>query len=219
MNDPTALTKPVAEVAVSRWQVAAGRASQFAATTQRRVSMWLDAGFPRALSRVRSTGNSGLAGLALIAFGLIFTWTVLLPQRDSLASLREALSAAEATGAGEPGSAMPAPARQAREFVSQLPTRSELPALVAVIVKQAEANGLALESGSYEWHAGQQAGVGQYRITLPLQGSYPKIRQFVEGTLVAAPALGLESLRFSRENVADGAVAAEVSFVVFARGS
>lgn len=218
MSEQGALAKPATEAVLSRWQVVSGRGREMAAAVQRRASLWVDSTLPRALSRVRATGTTGLTGLALIAFGAIFTWTVLLPQRDSLDSLRDAVSAAEASG-GEPGVALPAPSRQARDFVSQLPTRSELPALVGVILAQAEANGLVLETGSYEWHAGQKAGMGQYRITLPLQGSYPRIRRFVEGTLVAAPAIGLESLRFSRENVADGAVAAEVSFVVFARDS
>ena len=59
------------------------------------------------------------------------------------------------------------------------------------------------------------AASGEYRITLPVRGTYPSIRQFIEKTLAAAPPVALESLHLARNEVADSAVDAEISFVIY----
>jgi hypothetical protein len=194
------------------------RLQNLAISSRRRMAAWSGHGLPRALARLRSTGNSGLAGLGLLVFAVIFTWTVLVPERQSLASLREELVDAQSSARVGAAQRPVTPARQASDFVAQLPARSELPSLVAVVLVQADSAGLSLDSGSYEWHAGKDGVVGQYRMTLPVQGTYPQVRKFIEATLVAAPALALDSLRMSRDDVNDAVVEAEIAFTVFARG-
>jgi hypothetical protein len=210
-------TSPAPVVAATTRDKPLAVARRAAVRGRERVALWVDHSLPRAFARVRSTGPMGLGGIGLLAFALIFTWTVLLPQRENLASLRETLEASRVGDSTVAASA--APSRQASDFMAKLPRRSDLPALVGVILQQADERGLRLDTGTYEWRAGKGGDVGQYRITLPVQGGYPRIREFVEATLAAAPGLGLESLHLARESVGDGVVEAEISFVVFVRGT
>ncbi|MGH8135178.1 MAG: hypothetical protein ACRER4_02425 [Steroidobacteraceae bacterium] len=194
------------------------RATRLVASGQRQLVLRVERGLLRTLSQLRSTGTIGLVGLGLLGLALVSVWTVVLPQRDGLAGLREELAAAQARTGNGP-SALATPARQSADFMDKLPSRRDVPAILGVVLQQAEAANLSLENGSYEWRAGKDGGPGQYRIALPVHGSYPSIRQFVEATLVAAPAVALDSLHIARQDVGQSAVDADVSFVIFLRGS
>ena len=154
-----------------------------------------------------------------MVLAFVCVWTVVLPQRDGLTSLREQLATAQAQASGGGPSATTSPARQSSEFLGQLPTRRDFPAILGIVLQQARAANLSLESGSYEWRPGKDGGPGRYRIVLPVRGTYPEIRQFIEATLVAAPPVALESLHFARGEVAESAVDADICFVVFLRDS
>jgi hypothetical protein len=195
------------------------RSTRMVAVGAQRALMRIERSVARSMVYLRSTGTLGLSGLGLLGLALVCVWTVVLPQRDGLSSLREQLATAQARAiGGGPGASM-GPAQQASDFIKKLPARRDLPAILGIVLQQAEASSLSLESGSYEWRAGKDGGPGQYRIALPVRGTYPEIRRFVEATLFAAPAVALESLRFARGDVAESAVDADVSFVVFVRGS
>jgi hypothetical protein len=219
MNDSPARTNTHAAPAVATPDSLLVRATRLVTSGQRQLVRWVERSLARILSRLRSTGTIGLTGLGLLGLALVCVWTVVLPQRAGLASLREQLATAQAqTSSGGP-SAAANPAWQSSEFIKKLPSRRDLPAILGIVLQQAEAARLSLESGSYEWMASKDGGPGQYRIALPMRGSYPEIRRFVEATLVAAPAVALESLHFARNDVAESAVDADVSFVVFVKGS
>lgn len=195
------------------------RARHLAASGPGQLLARAERGLMRAVSRLRSTGTPGLAGLGLLVLALLCIWTVIMPQRDGLTALRDELALAQARSSSAGASPPATPARQSSEFVRQLPTRLELPGILGIVLKQAEAASLSLETGSYEWKPGKDGGPGQYRIVLPVRGSYPNIRQFVEATLVAVPAVALESLRFARDEISESAIDADISFVVFVRES
>lgn len=195
------------------------RSSRVVSIGSQRAVMRIERSVVRSLAYLRSTGTIGLSGLGLMGLALVCVWTVVLPQRDGLASLREQLAATQAQASGSGPNATTGPAQQSSDFIKKLPSRSDLPAILGIVLQQAEASSLSLESGSYEWRASKGGGPGQYRIVLPVRGSYPAIRRFVEATLVAAPAVALESLHFARNDVAESAVDADISFVVFVRDS
>lgn len=219
MSDSPVRTNAHAGPAVATPDSLLARATRLVTSGQRQLVLRAERSLARILSQLRSTGTIGLAGLGLLGLALVCVWTVVLPQRDGLAGLREQLATAQAqSSSGGPGAAT-GPARQSSDFIRKLPSRRDLPAILGIVLQQAEAANLNLESGSYEWRASKDGGPGQYRIALPVRGSYPEIRRFVEATLVAAPAVALESLHFTRDDVATSAVDADVSFVVFVRGS
>ncbi len=217
-NSPVRTNMQTAPVAATRGSLFM-RVRQLAASGPKLMLLRAERGMLRAVSRLRSTGTTGLAGLGLLVLALLCIWTVIMPQREGLAALRDELALVQARSSSGGMSPPATPARQSSEFIKQLPTRLELPGILGIVLQQAEAANLSLETGSYEWKPGKDGGPGQYRIALPVRGSYPNIRQFVETTLVAVPAVALESLRFARDEISQSAIDADISFVVFVRGS
>ena len=60
----------------------------------------------------------------------------------------------------------------------------------------------------------------RYQFTLPVRGTYPQIRKFVDGALADVPALSLDSIQFERRKIGDATVDAKLKLVVFlGRGS
>jgi hypothetical protein len=190
-----------------------------------RATAWIEragrqslAGIERAVtrcrSRMRESGPLGWAGIGLLLGALIAAWSVVLPQREGIATLRETVVSSQHS-AGATGADVASPRRRTAEFLRKLPTRRDVPAILGVVLQQAQATDLSLDNGRYEWRPGKEGGVGQYRIDLPVRATYPAIRQFIERTLAAAPPVALESLHFARDDVAEGAVDAEISFVIY----
>jgi len=193
--------------AVARATLRLAGAGRYAVLRLERTAIWCRRGLGAA-------GPLGWAGLGTLLLTFVTAWAVLPPQQESLSDLRDRLSAAQArsrSGAEQAGS----PARQSSEFLRRLPMRRDIPAILGIVVDQAQSADLELESGSYEWRPAKEGAVAQYRIALPVRGSYPSIRRFVEATLAAAPPVALESLHIARDDVQDSVIDAEISFVIY----
>ena len=160
-------------------------------------------------------GRLGIAGVALMLFSMVtfFSGNVRLHQQleyesQSLAAIRES---------GQENSAEPVartPAQQASRFVHSLPTRNEIPNIIASVAAVAAASGIELVQGSYEYVPTDNDSLGRYRMSIPVTGSYPKIREFVENTLATVPAVSLDGLRVERDSVSEQVIRADLRFSV-----
>ncbi len=103
--------------------------------------------------------------------------------------------------------------------VSAFPQRDQIPVVIAQMVEQARLAGVALDSGHYAYSPPGAGGVGRYEIQFPIKAEYPAVRDFLDRTLTALPAVGLDKLRIERKAVGDSLVSADVSFVVFFRAA
>jgi len=162
--------------------------------------------------RIARVGVAGQAGLAVLTAALVIAASVLLPARQALLSLGADLARTQGAPAGPAGHAA------APQFLGQLPTRAQMPAVVAQIYQQAKAAGVALDSGRYAYSAARSGDVSRYEVEFPIKASYPVVRDFINRTLTAVPAAGLDRLHIERKSVADGSVSADVRFVIFVRG-
>jgi hypothetical protein len=87
----------------------------------------------------------------------------------------------------------------------QITTLKDLPSVSKALINLAElqnlasARGLALNSGQYNMD--QEAGLVQYRLNLPLKGSYPSMRMFLSQALARYPNLALDNIRISRDEI------------------
>jgi hypothetical protein len=214
MSDAPARNSPVAAPVTPISHSIAVRSTRWMDGVARQALTGMERTALRWKSGVRGSGPFGWAGLGLLFAALVATWTVVLPQRQGLADLRETVASSEQAG-GAHGTVTASPRRQTAEFLRQLPTRRDVPAILGIVLQQAQAAELGLDSGTYEWRPAKDGGVGEYRIVLPVRGTYPAIRGFIEKTLAAAPPVALESLHFARDDVTDSAVDAEISFVIF----
>jgi hypothetical protein len=213
---PSAVLAPAAPVAAApRAPPAIVRRSDLLVPLRRfgvRVSNdWL----PRVAWSVSRTGRPGLIGLALLLASALFFFSTHLKVAEQAGALRAELATARARAAAAPLVAVSDPARTLRD----LPRRAEMPALLGLLLQQADAAGLTIDTGKYEMNSTRTGAVVRYVVSFPVTGPYPKLRQFLDATLKAMPAVAISELSFERKTIADGAVAAQIRLTVFTRSA
>ena len=172
-----------------------------------------DEWLPVAVWSLQRTGRMGLSGLALLLAGAVFLLSTYRPLAHELDSLREQAKSpgtrtvAGPTAAGDSGAAL----------LRSLPSRAQMPALLGVLVQQADAAHLSIDTGKYESTALKSGAVMTYKISFPVTGPYPQVRQFIDATLVALPAAAVSELSITRKTIGDSAVEAQVRLTVFTR--
>lgn len=174
-----------------------------------------DGAMPAIYLGARRLGKVGIVGLSLCIFSLVMFLSNTLPLREQLVSQASDLEQARAAEAQRKGAnAQRTPQDQASAFKHSLPTRSDTPKILGTLVAVAAASGVVLERGDYTYVIPGEGEIGRYQISLPLMGSYAQIRQFIEDSLAAVPAMALEKMRVERKSVADPVIAAELQFSV-----
>jgi hypothetical protein len=162
------------------------------------------------LSRLGAFGTLGIVALlAAVAVGL----GVLVPGRYAI----RALDADLARARRQPPAGI-TPEEGLGRLVAAFPTRGQIPAVIGVVLQQAQQAGVPLDVGHYSFVPAKSGSVGRYELEFPVRASYPQVRDFINRTLTAVPAAGLDKLRIERKTVADQVVNADVRFVVFVRG-
>ncbi len=163
-------------------------------------------------------GRVGVIGVALLVFGIVCFLSANSPLRQQVAALRSEVAQAQQDQVTRSGSSRNlTPDAQLRAFVSGLPARSQLPAITEQIIAQATAAGLALDQGNYDFSVTHSGTIVRARLSFPLQGTYPSIRQFVNGTLAAVPGAAVDGLRLERKTIGLAQVSANIRFAVFLR--
>lgn len=159
------------------------------------------------LRRIGLTTVCGILGVA--AAGALF-FAANRPLIDSVAGLQQQLRVLHPTPGGSRNIGVPT--------LGALPTRADAPDVVAKILEEARASDVDLARGEYEYLPARDGVAARYRMTFPLHASYPKIRQFMDRTLVALPAVAVEGLRIERKSVGDETVDVELRLAAYLRG-
>lgn len=167
--------------------------------------------------RVQYVGKTGVGGIALVVFAIAFFMGANLSLRNEIEDMRASLNVARET---HPGKTSPQQARvaAARELMSTLPARSDLPEITGRIVAQAEAAGIALDRGSYDFAVTHSGRLVRARMTFPVHGRYPDIRRFIDSTLAAVPGAAVDGLRLGRKEIGATEIDADIRFAVYVRG-
>jgi Tfp pilus assembly protein PilO len=143
---------------------------------------------------------------ALIAlstsFALEIAW--LEPARIRQEALRQELGAREAKGRGDLSRLVaPAPAPENSNPLQALrtvmPAASESNKQLAGVFDLAEQAGVRLDKSSYEYPRDSQQPWTRVAITLPVSGTYPQVRTFVEAVLRSSANMSLDQLSIKRE--------------------
>jgi hypothetical protein len=151
-----------------------------------------------------------LGSAAAVIAGVVFI-TNNIPQGTELDSLRSDLARSKS-----PGHELAKPAPTGSTLAA-LPSRTEAPAVVSKVLEEARAAGVELPRGQYEYVPAREGMAARYRMTFPVHATYPQIRQFMDRTLVAMPAVAMEGLRIERKNVGDDSVDAELKLSAYVR--
>ena len=79
----------------------------------------------------------------------------------------------------------------------------------------AQKNNLRLSSAEYKSVPGKNSRVRTLQITLPVNATYPAIRQFAEQVLLAIPFASLDELRFRRDGIGNPLLEAHLRFSLY----
>jgi hypothetical protein len=181
---------------------------------QKRAERMLVRALPQARYQLMRVGPAGLTGLAVLLAAAISAVALLLPAHQSVLALRNELTRA--------GHVMPSAARPdqtPQQFAATLPTREQIPALLGVVLAQATDAGIVLEQGRYTFSPATSNRLARYTFEFPVKADYGNVRSFINKSLTAIPALGLDKLHVERKNVGDTLVSADVGFVIYLRGA
>ena len=137
-------------------------------------------------------------------------------RRDRWAQLHRRVDVAARQRPGAPSAAAVSDVSVGK-VVAELPTRQQMPAVVGLVLEQARAANVQLDNGHYSYSAPKGGTIGRYELEFPVKADYPSVRNFINRTLSAVPAAGLDKLHIERKVVGDATVSADIRFVVFVR--
>jgi Tfp pilus assembly protein PilO len=162
-------------------------------------------------------GWPGVVGLGLAVFACGFYFSTLRQEQARLIELNRQTEIAQRQDAagGNGAAAASTPLDKLGAFYAYFPRQAELPDLLDKVFAAAKGQGLLLEHGEYRVRTGDTGGLTQFQLTLPVHGTYPQIRKFVDGALTDVAALSLEGIQFERQKVGEPMVNAKVKLAVY----
>jgi Tfp pilus assembly protein PilO len=160
-------------------------------------------------------GWPGILGLVLLVSAAGFYVFALAPQRLRIEDLqRESVQLRQRAKVSEKDVPQ-GPADKLAAFNGFFPPSKDLPDLLEKIFGAAKRQSLVLEQGEYRPLKDTVGTLMRYQFTLPLRGTYPQIRKFVDDALAEVPALALDGIQFERRKIGDATVDAKVKMVVY----
>lgn len=160
-------------------------------------------------------GVTGVLGLGVLVFCVPFYLTAVAPVQRELEAQR---AAAERLKSRSPYRPVPMDDRadELRRFQGLFPPVENLADEVEHLYSLARKAGLELQRGEYRLET-RKAGLAAYRITLPVNGTYPQIRSFIDAVLGETPITSIDALRFERRKVAESQLDAQVRLTIHLR--
>ena len=169
----------------------------------------------KAYERLGWPGGSGLAILLLVAG---FYMAAIRPLHDELHALEQRGNTDRQQQLQRLNKLLAEqnkPAYQYASFVDYFASKEVLPERLATLFNAAGGAGLTPGQADYRLNDAANLPLREFRVTMPLTGSYPAIRRFVSAVLNANPGTALEQIRFERRKIGDATVDAEIRFVIY----
>ncbi len=104
-----------------------------------------------------------------------------------------------------------------RAFTASFPDETEVARLLAQLYALGESSGVRLAHGEYRFTEADALGLVQYRLVLPVGGSYPQVRRFVGAVLESVPAAAITQVALQRERVGAGQIEARIELTLHLR--
>jgi hypothetical protein len=152
----------------------------------------------RTLLRRHRARWPAVAGAAMLLASALLWLFVVRPMDSDNDRLLRSLSEASRRPQGGPR-AGEGPIAQMRLYESRLPPLGTSADWAGRIYRIGLANGLLLPSGDYRLESKADERVLRYRMTLPVSGSYPQVRDFVLEVLRDVPSAALDDIQLRRE--------------------
>jgi hypothetical protein len=166
---------------------------------------------------LRRLGVAGVLGIGVLLACAAFWMSALNPLKQELLAQRAAHERMQARSPYQPVSGG-GRAEELRRFYNLFPPAANVTAELERLHRLARGARLELAQGEYRLER-RPAGLWAYRVTLPVRGSYPQVRNFVSAVLKDMPTASLEALRFERKKAADAQLEAQLRLTLYARPS
>ena len=164
---------------------------------------------------LRKLGVAGVLGIGVLLACAGLWFSGVKPLEDEISAQRLAAERLHARTPYQPV-ASDARAEELRRFHGLFPTREQLTDELERVHRLARGAGLELAQGEYRLER-RAVGLSPYRITLPVSGTYPQLREFLSAVLKTMPAASIDALRFERKRAADTRLEAQVRLTLYVR--
>ena len=171
--------------------------------------------------RAHRLGWAASLGLVLLLAALFYALVAVRAasaraERFAAAATQANAEIARAATAASGAPAAPAtPAEQIGAFYKEFPKGESVPDWLESLYAIAENEKLSLEVGEYLLTKSAGGKLDHFKITLPVKGSYPQLRKFINAALATVPALALDGIYLKRDKVEEGTVDARIVFLLY----
>lgn len=157
------------------------------------------------------------AGLGLLALSVLGLLMLVLPQQYRLNAINSELATLLLHKPLRTAPAALTPQDTLHKFYLSLPSEAAIPDLVAQLLEAAASQGIIPEKAEYQLTRNNAAPLSLYQVTLPVQGDYVALRQFIIQVLNSMPNAALSEISISRNESGDGLVSARLRFTLYLR--
>lgn len=97
----------------------------------------------------------------------------------------------------------------------QLPAQPQATEAIERVYRMARAENISLSRGEYALGVDPETRLARYQIVLPLRGSYPQIRRFLQALLAQMPALVMEDIDLQRKRIGDSELTGRIRMTLY----
>ena len=163
-------------------------------------------------------GAAGVLGLGVLLFCAAFHLTAVAPAERELDAQRTAVERFKSRSPYQKVSASNGASSELSRFYGLFPPVEGLTAELEKLYSLARGASLELQQGEYRLE-NRSDGLAAYRVTLPIRGGYPQIREFMGLVLKEMPIASVDALRFERKKVGDTQLDAQVRLTLHLRST
>lgn len=162
-------------------------------------------------------GWPGVVAISILVICPTFYFSTIRPMQDRLSvSQRKENSLREQTlNADTAIKSATTPSEELEEFYRYFPSEKKSPHVFGKLVEVAEKNGLSLNHGEYIVTQDKVGQLVRFKITLPVQGKYKQIRNFLSSLGSEIPNMALENVQFERKDILDADVQVKIRLLLY----
>lgn len=167
----------------------------------------------------RRVGRVGAAAVLVAVLALVIAMAWVLPQWQAVRELRAGEADARVQVLRLQRGELKAPAKPEQQALDdlrqQLPGQPEASQLIERLYHLASAERISLARGEYALGIDPKTQLARYQIVLPVRGSYPQIRGFLQALIGQLPTLVLEDLELQRKRIGDRELSGRVRMTLY----
>lgn len=168
---------------------------------------------------LRRLGRAGLGAALVLLLAVLVAVFAVLPQWQQVRQLRAAEADASAQvqrlQRGELKVEIK-PEQQALDSLRErLPGQPQASELIDRLYSLARAERITLARGEYALGVDPRTQLARYQILLPVRGSYPQIRGFLQALLGQLPTLVIEDLELQRKRIGDDQLSGRLRMTLY----